>query len=100
MIDSQQLFDGLTEPQAAAVRHVDGPLLIIAGAGSGKTRVLTRRVAHLVSLGIPAIAIGAGGSSGGAHSLQEWYDPTGREIGMQRVLLILLQVAGLNPPTS
>ena len=53
-----------------------------------------------LSLGIPAIAIGAGGSSGGAHSLQEWYDPTGREIGMQRVLLILLQVAGLNPPTS
>jgi di/tripeptidase len=53
-----------------------------------------------LSLGIPAIALGAGGSSGGAHSLQEWYDPTGREIGMQRVLLTLLQVAGLNPPTS
>ena len=53
-----------------------------------------------LSLGIPAIALGAGGSSGGAHSLQEWYDPTGREIGMQRVLLILLQVAGLNPPAS
>ena len=52
------------------------------------------------SLGIPAIALGAGGSSGGAHSLQEWYDPTGREIGMQRVLLTLLQVARLNPPTS
>jgi tripeptide aminopeptidase len=53
-----------------------------------------------LSLGIPAIALGAGGSSGGAHSLQEWYDPTGREIGMQRVLLTLLQVAGLNPPGS
>jgi tripeptide aminopeptidase len=53
-----------------------------------------------LSLGIPAIAVGAGGSSGGAHSLQEWYDPTGREIGMQRVLLTLLQVAGLNPPAS
>src|SRR4029077_12614657 len=51
-----------------------------------------------LSLGIPAIAFGAGGTSGGAHSLQEWYDPTGREIGMQRVLLTLLQVAGLNPP--
>jgi tripeptide aminopeptidase len=51
-------------------------------------------------LGIPAIAFGAGGTSGGAHSLQEWYDPTGREIGMQRVLLTLLQVAGLNPPTD
>jgi tripeptide aminopeptidase len=53
-----------------------------------------------LSLGIPAIAVGAGGSSGGAHSLHEWYDPTGREIGMQRVLLTLLQVAGLNPPTD
>jgi tripeptide aminopeptidase len=53
-----------------------------------------------LSLGVPAIALGAGGSSGGAHSLQEWYDPTGREIGMQRALLTLLQVAGLNPPTD
>ena len=53
-----------------------------------------------LSLGIPAIALGAGGNSGGAHSLDEWYDPTGREIGMQRVLLTLLQVAGLNPPTD
>lgn len=53
-----------------------------------------------LSAGIPAIAIGAGGSSGGAHSLQEWYDPTGREVGMQRVLLTLLQVAGLNPPSD
>jgi len=53
-----------------------------------------------LSLGVPAIALGAGGSSGGAHSLQEWYDPTGREIGMQRVLLTLLQIAGLNPPSD
>jgi tripeptide aminopeptidase len=53
-----------------------------------------------LSVGIPAIAIGAGGSSGGAHSLKEWYDPAGREVGMQRVLLTLLQVAGLNPPTD
>ncbi len=53
-----------------------------------------------LSLGIPAVALGAGGTSGGAHSLQEWYDPTGREIGMQRVLLTILQVAGLNPPTD
>ncbi len=51
-------------------------------------------------LGIPAIALGAGGTSGGAHSMQEWYDPTGREIGMQRVLLTLLLVAGLNPPSD
>lgn len=53
-----------------------------------------------LSLGIPAIAVGAGGRSGGAHSLDEWYDPAGREIGMQRVLLTLVQVAGLNPPSD
>jgi DNA helicase-2/ATP-dependent DNA helicase PcrA len=57
VIDAEKLFADLTEPQAEAVRHVDGPLLIIAGAGSGKTRVLTRRVAHLVSLGIPATSV-------------------------------------------
>jgi DNA helicase-2/ATP-dependent DNA helicase PcrA len=57
LIDVQQLLEGLTAPQQEAVRHVDGPLLIIAGAGSGKTRVLTRRVAHLVAQGIPASSI-------------------------------------------
>ena len=41
----------LTEPQRDAVTHGDGPLLIVAGAGTGKTRVLTRRVAHLIASG-------------------------------------------------
>jgi acetylornithine deacetylase/succinyl-diaminopimelate desuccinylase-like protein len=43
-----------------------------------------------LSLGIEAIAIGAGGSGGGAHSLQEWYESDGRETGLKRVLLTLL----------
>jgi len=42
------LLADLTEPQGEAVTHVDGPLLILAGPGSGKTRVITRRIAHLV----------------------------------------------------
>jgi acetylornithine deacetylase/succinyl-diaminopimelate desuccinylase-like protein len=50
-----------------------------------------------LSLGIQAISIGAGGNAGGAHSLSEWYDPSGREMGLQRVLLTLLGVAGVEP---
>jgi tripeptide aminopeptidase len=47
-----------------------------------------------ISLGREAIAIGAGGTGGGAHTLQEWFDTTGREIGLQRILLIVLALAG------
>jgi DNA helicase-2/ATP-dependent DNA helicase PcrA len=57
VIDAESLLKDLTEPQRAAATHVDGPLLIVAGAGSGKTRVITRRVAYLISQGIPPWAI-------------------------------------------
>jgi len=48
-----------------------------------------------LSLGIDAIAIGAGGTGGGAHSLQEWYEPAGREYGLKRALLTVLGVSGV-----
>ena len=57
MLSREELLEGLTDPQRQAAAHTDGPLLIIAGAGSGKTRVLTRRVAHLMAIGIPASSI-------------------------------------------
>ena len=56
-MDEEKLLEDLTPPQRQAVQHIDGPLLIIAGAGSGKTRVITRRVAYLVGRGIPPSSI-------------------------------------------
>jgi acetylornithine deacetylase/succinyl-diaminopimelate desuccinylase-like protein len=47
-----------------------------------------------LSLGREAIAIGGGGSGGGAHTLQEWFDSNGRELGLKRILLTLLALAG------
>jgi tripeptide aminopeptidase len=48
-----------------------------------------------LSLGREAIAIGGGGTGGGAHTLQEWFDCSGRELGLKRILLTLLALAGV-----
>ncbi|HTN47359.1 MAG TPA: UvrD-helicase domain-containing protein [Flavipsychrobacter sp.] len=53
----QEYLSGLNEQQSEAVLHINGPLMIVAGAGSGKTKVLTTRIAHLMNQGVDAFNI-------------------------------------------
>jgi len=71
------------------IRAVDAHL----GNGSQIQRASTDANVPL-SLGREAIAIGGGGSGGGAHTLQEWFDCNGRELGLKRILLSLLALTG------
>lgn len=48
-----------------------------------------------ISLGIPAITLGSGGTSGASHTLDEWYDPTDRDLGLKRGLLVMLGMVGI-----
>ncbi len=57
MISSSSLAEQLNPAQYAAVTHSDGPILVIAGAGSGKTRTLVYRMAHLIAQGVPPESI-------------------------------------------
>ena len=79
-------------PLLAAIENVDRYLGIRARLERSSTDAN-----YPLSLGISAIAIGGGGEGGGAHSLAEWYDPTGREAGLKRILLTILAFAGVQP---
>jgi acetylornithine deacetylase/succinyl-diaminopimelate desuccinylase-like protein len=75
---------------AMSLKAVDRHLGIATEARIGSTD------ANLpLSLGVPALAIGAGGVGWGIHTLQEGYDPTGRDLALRRVLLLLLDTCGL-----
>lgn len=77
-------------PLLATLRAVDRHLSLRTEPGLGSTDANIP-----LSRGIPAIAIGAGGLGGGIHTLQEWYDPTGRTAALRRILLTLLDIAHL-----
>ena len=59
MLSSQEssLLSNLNHAQQEPVLHIDGPLIVIAGAGSGKTRVLTYRIANLMKHGVDSFSI-------------------------------------------
>jgi tripeptide aminopeptidase len=77
-------------PLLATLRAVDRHLNLRTETGLGSTDANIP-----LSLGVPAIAIGGGGHGGGIHTLQEWYDPTGRNAALRRILLTLLDTAQL-----
>ena len=79
-------------PLLQAIRDADS----IVGNHSRLERSSTDANVPL-SLGIPAVAIGGGGTGGGSHTLNEWYDPAGRDLGLKRLFLTAVGLAGLQP---
>ena len=78
-------------PLATSLRAVDRHLNIKTEPRIGSTD------ANLpLSLGIPALAIGAGGTGGGIHTTDEWYSPINRELALRRILLLLLDTCALH----
>ena len=78
-------------PLLAMVRAVDAHL----GVTSRIQRASTDANIPL-SQGREAVALGAGGTGAGAHTLQEWFDPYGREVGLKRILLLTLALTGID----
>ncbi|MDQ2710815.1 MAG: M20/M25/M40 family metallo-hydrolase [Acidobacteriota bacterium] len=80
-----------TSPLLRAIQAVDSYLTIRSRINCASTDANVP-----LSLGLPAISIGAGGHGGGAHTASEWYQPDGRELGLRRILLLLAHVNSLS----
>ena len=92
MIGNRPAADLPVESQLLkAIRAVDAQLNNVARIQRASTDANIP-----LSLGREAIAIGAGGSGGGAHTISEWYDPAGRDLGLKRILLLMLALAGVS----
>ena len=79
-----------SSPLLRAIQAVDSYLAIRSRINCASTDANVP-----LSLGLPAISIGAGGQGGGAHTPGEWYQPDGRELGLRRILLLLAQMNDL-----
>jgi di/tripeptidase len=93
------LIEGIGDRPAGRLSE-DSPLLEALRAVDRHMGIRTeQRVASTdanipLSLGIPALSIGAGGDGGGIHTRGEWYDATGRELALKRIFLLLLLTLG------
>ncbi len=79
-----------SSPLAASLHAIDRHLQL-----STENRIGSTDANLPLSLGIPALALGAGGAGGGIHTLDEWFDPTGRTLALRRILLLLLDTCQL-----
>jgi tripeptide aminopeptidase len=85
---------GATPPEHALVRLASEATLAVGSRPYLDCSSTDSNIA--ISRGMPAVTIGAGGSSGSTHTLEEWYDPRGRDLGLKRALLVALGVVGLS----
>jgi acetylornithine deacetylase/succinyl-diaminopimelate desuccinylase-like protein len=85
--------NGVTPPEEKIVRLAEDATVVL---GYKPMRDISSTDSNLpISLGIPAITLGTGGTAGNIHTLNEWFDTTGREDGLKRALLIVLGLAGV-----
>lgn len=83
---------GANSPLLATIRSIDDFL-----GNRSRVEASSTDANIPLSLGIPAVALGGGGKGGGSHTLAEWYDASGREVGLKRIFLTAVVLAGSRP---